>query len=76
MLHDDKHEGRRAAVRCGLHQGQLCAVSVLCKVTWRPKTDSVRKAFKRGRDWLQDQDYTREYDGKAWFTDEPDGQDK
>ena len=40
------------------------------------KEDSVRKAFKRGRIWLQDHDYTREYDGKAWFIDEPDGQDK
>jgi hypothetical protein len=26
--------------------------------------DSNRKAFKRARNWLQDQDYTREYDGK------------
>ena len=40
------------------------------------KEDSVRKAFKRARNWLQDQDYTREYDGKAWFFDEPDRQDK
>ena len=40
------------------------------------KEDSVRKAFKRGRIWLQDHDYTREYDGKAWFIDEPDRQDK
>ena len=39
------------------------------------KEDSVRKAFKRGRIWLQDHDYTREYDGKVWFIDEPDRQD-
>lgn len=40
------------------------------------KEDSVRKAFKRARNWLQDHDYTREYGGKAWFFDEPDRQDK
>jgi hypothetical protein len=40
------------------------------------KEDSVRKVFNRARIWLQDHDYTREYDGKAWFIDEPDGQDK
>ena len=38
------------------------------------KEDSVRKAFKRARNWLQDHDYTREYDGKAWLIDEPDRQ--
>ena len=38
------------------------------------KGDSVRKAFKRARNWLQDQDYTREYDDKAWFIDEADRQ--
>ena len=37
--------------------------------------DSNRKAFKRARNWLQDQDYTREYDGKVWFIDETDRQD-
>jgi hypothetical protein len=40
------------------------------------KEDSVRKAFKRGRNWLQEHDYTGQYDCKAWFIDEPDGQDK
>ena len=38
------------------------------------KEDSVRKAFKRARNWLQDHDNTREYGGKAWFLDEPDRQ--
>ncbi|CRK75574.1 hypothetical protein NIG5292_01624 [Nereida ignava] len=38
--------------------------------------DSNRKAFNRSRNWLQDQDYTREYDGKVWFIDETDRQDK
>ena len=38
--------------------------------------DSNRKAFKRARNWLQDQDYTREYDNKVWFIDETDRQDK
>ena len=39
------------------------------------KEDSNRKAFKRARNWLQDQDYTREYDDKVWFIDETDRQD-
>ena len=39
------------------------------------KEDSVRKAFKRARNWLQDHDYTREYDGNVWYIDEPDRQD-
>ena len=33
---------------------------------------STRKAFKRAHNWLQDQDYTREYDNKVWFIDEAD----
>ena len=37
--------------------------------------DSNRKAFKRARDWLQDHDYTREYDDKVWLIDEADRQD-
>lgn|GEM_PF-659478 len=37
--------------------------------------DSNRKAFKRARNWLQDHDYTREYDDKVWFIDETDRQD-
>ncbi|MEN8746848.1 hypothetical protein [Marivita sp.] len=37
--------------------------------------DSTRKAFKRARNWLQEHDYTREYDDKVWFIDETDGQD-
>ena len=37
--------------------------------------DSNRKAFKRARDWLQDYDYTREYDDKVWLIDEADRQD-
>jgi len=39
------------------------------------KEDSVRKAFKRARNWLQDHNYTREYDHKIWFTDDADRQD-
>ena len=37
--------------------------------------DSNRKAFKRASNWLQDHDYTREYDDKVWFIDETDRQD-
>ena len=37
--------------------------------------DSTRKAFNRSRNWLQEHDYTREYDDKAWFIDETDRQD-
>jgi RecA-family ATPase len=40
------------------------------------KEDNNRKAFKRARNWLQEHDYTREYDDKVWFIDEPDRQDK
>ena len=39
------------------------------------KEDSIRSAFKRARNWLKDQDYTREYDDKVWFIDEADRQD-
>ena len=39
------------------------------------KEDSVRKAFKRARNWLQDHNYTREYDHKIWFADDADRQD-
>ena len=38
--------------------------------------DSVRKAFTRARNWLQDNDYTREYDDDVWLIEEPDRQDK
>ena len=37
--------------------------------------DSNRKAFNRARSWLQEHDYTREYDDKIWFIDETDRQD-
>ena len=37
--------------------------------------DSTRKAFNRSRNWLQEHDYTREYDDKVWFIDETDRQD-
>jgi hypothetical protein len=37
-VHADRHEGRRAAVRCCLHQGQLYADSVLCKVARTDQT--------------------------------------
>ena len=40
------------------------------------KPDTVRKSFKRARNWLQDNHYTREYENKIWFIDDPDGQDK
>ena len=39
------------------------------------KEDSLRTAFKRARNWLQDQDFTREYDDKVWFIDEADRKD-
>jgi hypothetical protein len=39
------------------------------------REDSTRKAFKRARNWLQEHDYTREYDDKVWFIDATDGQD-
>ena len=32
-------------------------------------------AFKRARNWLQDHNYTREYDQKIWFADDADRQD-
>ena len=40
------------------------------------KPDAVRKGFNRARDWLQANDYIREYENKIWFIDAPDGQDK
>ena len=40
------------------------------------KPDAVRKSFNRARDWLQANDYIREYENKIWFIDDPDGQDK
>ena len=38
--------------------------------------DSNRKAFMRARNRLKKHDYTREYDDKVWFIEEPDRQDK
>ena len=40
------------------------------------KPDAVRKSFNRARDWLQANDYIREYENKIWFIDSTDGQDK
>ena len=40
------------------------------------KPDAIRKSFNRARDWLQANDYIREYENKIWFIDDPDGQDK
>jgi len=37
---------------------------------------AIRKSFNRARDWLQANDYIREYENKIWFIDDPDGQDK
>lgn len=34
------------------------------------KNDSIRKAFTRARNWLQDHEYTREYCDNAWLIDE------
>lgn len=38
--------------------------------------EAMRKSFNRARDWLQANDYVREYEDKIWFIDDPDGQDK
>ena len=40
------------------------------------KPDAVRKGFNRARDWLQANDYIREYENKIWCIDDPDRQDK
>ena len=40
------------------------------------KPDAIRKSFNRARDWLQANDYIREYENKIWFIDDLDGQDK
>ena len=37
---------------------------------------AMRKSFNRARDWLQANDYVREYEDKIWFIDDPDRQDK
>ncbi len=39
-------------------------------------SDAVRKSFNRARDWLQANDYIREYENKIWCIDDPDRQDK
>jgi hypothetical protein len=40
------------------------------------KPDAIRKSFNRARDWLQANDYIREYEDKIWFIDDTDVQDK
>ena len=40
------------------------------------KPDAIRKSFNRARDWLQANDYIREYENKIWFIDDPDVHDK
>ena len=39
-------------------------------------SEAMRKSFNRARDWLQANDYVREYEDKIWFIDDPDRQDK
>jgi hypothetical protein len=34
------------------------------------QNNSIRKAFTRARNWLQDHEYTREYCDNAWLIDE------
>ena len=40
------------------------------------KPDAVRKSFNRARDWLQANDYIREYENKVWLIYDPDVHDK
>jgi hypothetical protein len=35
-------------------------------------SEAMRKSFNRARDWLQSNDYVREYEDKIWFIDDPD----
>jgi hypothetical protein len=39
-------------------------------------SEAMRKSFNRARDWLQANDYVREYEDKIWLIDDPDRQDK
>ena len=39
-------------------------------------SEAMRKSFNRARDWLQANNYVREYEDKIWFIDDPDRQDK